>query len=108
MAQQPSAACEAQRVRIEAQIERAKAEGNRKELAGLQKALSANKANCSDASLAAERQRDIQKATKKVADREKDLAEAKRKGDPDKIAKRQGKLDQARQALAEAEKPLQP
>ncbi|MDW5443258.1 DUF1090 domain-containing protein [Polaromonas sp. SM01] len=107
-AQQPSAACEAQRARIEAQIERAQAAGNSREVAGLQKALRANKAHCSDASLAAERERNIRKATKKVAEREKDLAEAQRKGDPDKIAQRQRKLDEARQALAEAQKPLLP
>lgn len=70
--------------------------------------MRANQAHCSDASLAAERERDIQKATKKVAKREKDLAEAQRKGDPDKIAQRQRRLDEARQALTEAQKPLLP
>lgn len=108
LAQQPSAACEAKRARIEAQISQAQAAGNSREVAGLQKALRANKAHCSDASLAAERKREIRKATKKVAEREKELAKAKRKGDPDKIAQRQNKLDEARQELAEAQKPLQP
>ncbi|SFC70714.1 Protein of unknown function [Polaromonas sp. OV174] len=104
----PSAGCAAQRARIEAQLQRAQAEGNQQQLAGLRRALRANETHCSDASLAAERQRAIQKATKKVAEREKELAQAQRKGDPDQIAKRQAKLDEARRDLAEAEQPLLP
>lgn len=79
LANPPSAGCAAQRARIEAQIQRAQAEGHQQQLAGLRRALRANETHCSDASLAAERQRAIQKATQKVAEREKELAQAQRK-----------------------------
>jgi hypothetical protein len=108
LAQPPSAACEAKTVRIQSQISRAQADGNQRQLAGLEKALRAHQAGCSDAGLAAERERDIRQATKKVAERDKALAEARRKGDAGKIARRQSQLDEARQALAEAQKPLLP
>ena len=104
MAAEPSAACEAKRANIEAQITEAKARGRKQELAGLQKALKANKAHCTDASLAAERDKQIKEARRKVESREKSLAEAERKGDPRKVAERKAKLDEARAALAAAEK----
>ena len=102
----PSPACAAKRASIESQITEAKAHNNRRQLSGLQSALAANKRHCTDASLAAERQRDITAATKKVNRREADLAAAQAKGDPKKIAKEQKQLDAAREALAEAQKPL--
>ena len=68
--------------------------------------MAANQAHCTDASLAKERDEDIQKAQEKVAEREKSLAEAKLKGAADKIAKKQAKLDEARRALTEAQKPI--
>ncbi|HEY1398399.1 DUF1090 domain-containing protein [Roseateles sp.] len=102
----PSPACAAKRASIESQITEAKAHNNRRQLSGLQSALAANKRRCTDASLAAERQRDITAATKKVNRREADLAAAQAKGDPKKIAKEQKQLDAAREALAEAQKPL--
>ena len=80
--------------------------GHSQELAGLQRALAANQAHCSDASLAKAREADIRAAQKKVAEREKSLAEAERKGNAKKIAKRKAKLAEARRDLAEAEKPL--
>lgn len=102
----PSPACAAKQASIESQITEAKAHNNRRQLSGLQSALAANKRHCTDASLAAERQRDITAATKKVNRREADLAAAQAKGDPKKIAKEQQQLDAAREALAEAQKPL--
>jgi Protein of unknown function (DUF1090) len=104
----PSPACDAKRSSIEAQIAEAKAHGNRQQLAGLNTALRANKMHCTDASLEAARQRDIAAATKKVAQRESDLTAAQAKGNQKKIAKQQAQLDAARQALAEAQKPLLP
>ncbi|OWQ46139.1 DUF1090 domain-containing protein [Roseateles sp. L2-2] len=102
----PSPACAAKRASIESQISEATAKGNRRQLAGLKSALAANKRHCTDASLAADRERDIAAATKKVTRREADLATAQAKGDPKKIAKEQKQLDAAREALAEAQKPL--
>jgi Protein of unknown function (DUF1090) len=103
-----SPACDAKRSSIEAQIAEARTHGNRQQLAGLNAALRANRSHCTDASLEASRQREISAATKKVAQRESALAAAQAKGDPKKIAKQQAQLDAARQALAEARKPLLP
>lgn len=108
LAAEPSAACAAKRARIESQISQAQAQGRQQQLAGLQKALRANQAHCTDALLATERDSDIHKATKKLADREHKLAQAQAKGDPRKIARQQAALDAARDELAEAQKPLRP
>lgn len=104
----PSPACEAKRASIEKQIDEASARGRNQEVAGLKRALAANKARCTDASLAKERDADIRDAQRKVASREKSLAEAERKGDAKKIATRKAKLEEARKGLAEAEKPIGP
>lgn len=107
-AAQHSAACEAKRASIEAQISEANARGRKQDVAGLKRALAANKTWCTDESLAKERATDIRNARRKVAAREKSLAEAERKGDTKKIEARKKKLDEARHDLAEAEKPLGP
>lgn len=103
-----SPACEAKRADIEAQLSQAKSSGRSHEVAGLNKALAANQARCTDASLAKERDARIRDAQRKVKAREKSLAEAERKGDAEKIAARQAKLEQARGDLADAEKPIGP
>ena len=102
----PSPACAAKRASIESRISEATAQGNRRQLSGLKSALAANKRHCTDASLAADRQRHIAAATKKVNRREADLAAAQAKGDPKKVAKEQKQLDAARESLAEAQKPV--
>ncbi|MGB3069684.1 MAG: DUF1090 domain-containing protein [Ottowia sp.] len=106
IAAERSAACVAKQSNIEAQLVQAKERGHKREIAGLQKALNANKANCTDESLAKEREKGIRQAQKKVAERERSLAEAERKGDAKKIADRKAKLDAARSELALAEKPI--
>lgn len=103
-----SPACDAKRASIEAQISEANARGRKQEVAGLKRALAANKTWCTDESLAKERATDIRNAHRKVAAREKSLAEAERKGDAKKIEARKKKLDEARRDLAEAEKPVGP
>ena len=108
MAEQPSAACAAKRAEIETQLSEATARGRQQEIAGLRKALKANQAHCTDASLAKERDKDIKQAQKKVAERERSLAEAERKGDPKKIADREEKLEAAQRELTHAEQPLVP
>lgn len=105
LAAQPSAACAAKRADIERQLADATAHGRKHEVAGLQKALKANRANCTDMSLARARDEDIKQARKKVAEREHSLAQARRKGDAGRIADREAKLDEARQAPARAERP---
>jgi hypothetical protein len=99
-------ACAAKQASIEAQIAAAQARGNRQELAGLNRALKATKAHCTDVDLERARDSRIRKAQRELAEREADLAEARGSGDQDKIAKRSAKVDDARRKLAEAEKPL--
>lgn len=106
LAAEPSPACLAKRANIETQLEEAKSRHRKQEMAGLQKALNANKARCTDEILAKEREKDIKQAQRKVAERERDLAEAQKKGDAKKIMTRQQKLDEARRTLAASEKPI--
>ncbi|MGC3985247.1 MAG: DUF1090 domain-containing protein [Pseudorhodoferax sp.] len=101
-----SAACAARRSHIESQISEAQARGRTREVRGLQRALKANQANCSDAVLAREREERIAKAEHEVAERERDLRDAEGKGDRRKIAQRTEKLAEARSELAEARKPI--
>ncbi|WP_382322095.1 DUF1090 domain-containing protein [Hydrogenophaga sp. UC242_53] len=107
LANEPSSACQAKRRNIEAQLANATEHGRKQEVAGLKKALRANQANCTDASLEKERSAEIRQAQKKVAEREKSLREAQQKGDPKKLAERQAKLDEARRELTEAERPIE-
>ena len=101
----PSAACAAKRAEIEQQIVHAKAHGRSQELKGLQRALKANQSNCTDASLARERDARIGKAQREVAERERELAKAERSGDGKKIERRRAKLEQANAVLLDARKP---
>lgn len=103
-----SPACAAKRAAIEQQLAEARARGNTQQIKGLQRALKANIAHCTDASLAKEREAQIAKAQREVAKRERDLREAERKGDAQKIATRKAKLEEAQHELAEAQKPLMP
>lgn len=106
LAADASPACAAKQARIESQLAEAIAQGRKGEVAGLRQARRSNKALCTDASLATERDAQIRQATKKVAEREKSLAAAQKKGDAKKIAARKAKLDEAQKALAEAQRPL--
>lgn len=106
LAAEPSPACAAKRANIESQISEATARGRTQEVAGLKKALRANTAHCTDKSLASEREKQIQQVQRKVEAREKNLLEAEHKGDAKKIENRKAKLEEARNDLIEAEKPL--
>ena len=101
-------ACAAKITRIELEVGQAQAQGRQHQIAGLQRALRATQSNCTDASLAADRESDIKKATKKVAEREQKLAKAQAKGDAQKIASQQADLDEARSDLVKAQKTLLP
>jgi len=99
--------CLAKRQDILQQIDQAKTKGNDKQLAGLNKALKANDANCTPQSLRAAREKDVSEARAKVADRDRELTEAKVEGkDKDKIAKREQKLNEAQAELHRAQKAL--
>ena len=102
-AAQPGPGCSAKQTRIESSITEATARGNKHEIAGLNKALRATKANCTEESLLKEKEASIQKARKKLSERERDLAQAEKSGDAKKIDKRRIKLEEARRELAEEE-----
>ncbi|MBL8267238.1 DUF1090 domain-containing protein [Steroidobacter sp.] len=106
VAAEPSPACDAKRASIEAQISEAQARGRTREVAGLKRALKNNEAHCTDATLAKEREAQMKKAQREVAERERDLSAAEAKGDVKKIESRKAKLEAARAELVEAEKAL--
>jgi len=98
--------CAAKKDDIQQQIDYAKTHNNSYRIAGLEKALSEVNANCSDASLRADREADVRKKEQKVAEREQELTEAKATGHTDKIQKKQEKLVDAKEELADAKAEL--
>ena len=99
--------CLKKRQDILLQIDQAKAKGNDKQLAGLNKALKANDANCTPESLRRAREKDVSEAREKVVDRDRELNEARAEGkDKEKIAKREQKLNEAQAELQRAQKAL--
>ena len=106
LAAEQSPACLAKRADIESGIAAAQAHGNAWELRGLRRALRANTRYCTTASLEAERNRDIARATDRVARRQADLEKAERRGNARKIAKERAQLEEARRKLTEAQRPL--
>lgn len=105
-AAEKSRACEAYRASLKAQISRANSQGRLQEASEVGKSLEANKARCTDESVAAEREQRIRKARLKVEDHEEARMAAERSGKADRIADRQKKLDAAYLELDEAMKPL--
>ncbi|MBD9397112.1 DUF1090 domain-containing protein [Pseudomonas sp. PDM11] len=95
--------CEAKAVNIEKQLQAAWAEGNAEKAKGLSAALDDVRENCSDKELMRELAAKVNKARDEIREREADLREAELSGDPQKIAKRQAKLDEALQDLKDAE-----
>lgn len=94
--------CAAKQHILQTQIDTARTEGNRNQLAGMEKALSEMQANCTDAGLRKEREATVAKHKAEVSEREAELAAAQAKGDAEKIAKRQAKLAEARLELQQA------
>lgn len=94
--------CDAKKANLQTQIDYAKAHNNSHQQAGLQKALDEVNAHCTDASLRQEREQKITEAKHEVAERQADLAEANKKGDADKISKRQAKLAESQKELQDA------
>lgn len=98
--------CAAKRGEIQAQIEQAKAAGNSAQQAGLEKALSESRKNCTDEQLEKSREQKVLDAQHEVKKRESDLQKAMSKGDPEKIDKRKNKLAEARKELEQAKQQL--
>ncbi|MFV3287406.1 DUF1090 domain-containing protein [Pseudomonas sp. NY11955] len=93
--------CAAKRSAIENQLKIARDHGNSDQIAGLEEALRGVD-NCTDASLRKEREQKVLDARHEVAQREKDLKKAEKKGDAEKINKRKDKLAESRKELQEA------
>ncbi len=99
--------CLQKRADILKQIDQARQRGNDKRVAGLNKALREQEANCSPESIRKAREKDVADARDKVAERERELQEAKSDGkDADKIAKREAKVQEAQDELQRAQKEL--
>ncbi|SDS75670.1 Protein of unknown function [Halopseudomonas litoralis] len=94
--------CADKEQRITERLQQAEAADNQQQVRGLSKALQEMRANCSEAGLAAERGQRIGESEAEVEERRDELAEAIRKGDQEKIDKREGKLAEALKELGEA------
>jgi len=94
--------CDAKKANLQTQIDYAREHNNSHQQAGLQKALDEVNAHCTDASLRQEREKKVAEAKHEVAERQADLAEATKKGDADKISKRQAKLAESQKELQHA------
>lgn len=94
--------CVAKSQEINGKIQEAKTDGRKQEQAGLQKALSEVKANCSETSLLKEREQKVLDAKREVTRRQTDLNKAMAKGDPERINKRKDKLAESRKELQDA------
>lgn len=103
LAQSPiPAGCAAKSASIEKEMDYSKAHGNGGRVAGLQTALDAVRNNCSEASLAAEREAKITEKTHTVEEKKANLKRAQASGNAKKIAKGKSKLAQAEAELEEA------
>jgi hypothetical protein len=99
--------CLQKRADILKQIDRATQRGNDKRVAGLNKALREQEANCSPESIRKAREQDVAAARDKLAERERALQEAKDEGkSAAKIARREAKVKEARDELQRAQKAL--
>ena len=98
-----SSGCDAKRQSIEHEIAYAQAHGNAARVQGLQTALAHVKAHCTDESLRNAAAQKVSKAQDKLAQRQRELQEAKDQGkSPEKIADRQRKVDDAHADLEQA------
>ncbi|HEY6774231.1 MAG TPA: DUF1090 domain-containing protein [Oxalicibacterium sp.] len=99
--------CEEKRADILKQIDHARQNGNDRRVAGLNKALREQEANCSSASLRKAREKDVAEARAKLAERERELQEAKAEGkDAGKLARREAKVTETQDELQRAQKAL--
>ena len=94
--------CAEKAARIDAQIAQAKAKGNSKAVANLERARS-EMVHCSDDGLREKRKMALQQAQHRIDLREADLKKAEAGGDSAKIKKAQRDLDGARKVYAEIE-----
>lgn len=92
LAQPAPGTCEFKKADIARDIDEAKAKNQTSRVRGLEKALRETQANCSDAKLQKAHHASILRQEKKVAERQRDLDQARSQGKADKIASREAKL----------------
>lgn len=99
--------CLQKRADILKQIDQAKQHGNDRRVAGLNKALREQEANCSPEAIRKARAQDVAEARDKLAERERELQAARQEGrEADKLAKRAAKVKEAQDELQRAQKAL--
>ena len=91
--------CDRKFCEMERQRDEAEKKGNAHQVAGLQKALSAAKENCTDEGLYQELAEDIEAAEADMAEYREDLEEALQEGDKEKITKYRKKLEEEKAEL---------
>jgi hypothetical protein len=102
-----SGGCVAKSQEISSKIEQAKANGNKPEQSGLEKALSEVNANCTEANLLKQHEQKVLDAKREVSRRQSDLNKAMAKGDAERINKRKDKLAESRKELQDAQTELE-
>ncbi|OCG23221.1 hypothetical protein A9G11_06375 [Gilliamella sp. wkB108] len=98
--------CSSKQQAIETQIQYAKKNNETSRVQGLEKALHQVTTFCTNDKLEARYKLDIHEKTMKVAERQKELAEAQAKGNQQKIAKQDLKLRDAEKELSDAQAKL--
>jgi hypothetical protein len=96
------APCAAKACRLNAEIARAKAKGNTRQLTALERQR-AEVAHCSDDGLKQKRKVALEQAQRRVDQREAELKKAEAAGDAARIKKAQRKVESARKAYSEIE-----
>lgn len=96
---QAASLCQEKENEILREISYAEKHNNQSRIDGLKKALYEVRTHCSDSKLRADHAQKIAGQKEEVAERRRDLAEAKQKGDADKISKREHKLKEAESEL---------
>ena len=91
--------CAAKACRIDAQIAQAKANGNTRQLASLERARG-EMVHCSDEGLKQKRKVALEQAQRRIDQRSADLKKAEATGDAAQLKKAQRKLESARKAYA--------
>ncbi|PKQ73935.1 DUF1090 domain-containing protein [Aeromonas sobria] len=99
--------CDARLQAVNAQLVFAKAHNNSGEIAGLESAARNIKTYCTDEGLLEEQQQRVSQRQREVTERQRDLQEATAGGKPEKIAKRQAKLEASQTQLLEAQRELE-
>lgn len=102
-----SVGCKAKHQAVTEQLAFARAHDNAERVAGLEQALRNLEAHCTDAGLLEEQRQRVAKLQEEVEARLADLQSARVAGKPDKIARKQAKLEASQTALLEAQRELE-